>query len=47
MKGKIPGAEPVCVIIDADNRAEQFEALRCARDRWASPRTNFWRDGSM
>jgi hypothetical protein len=26
MKGKIPGAEPVCVIVDADNRAEQFEA---------------------
>jgi hypothetical protein len=41
MKGKIPAAEPVCVIIDEKNHAEQFETPRCARDRRAASRTNF------
>jgi hypothetical protein len=47
MKGKIPAAEPVCVIVDEENHAEQFEAPRCARDRRAASRANFWLDGSI
>jgi hypothetical protein len=47
MKGKISAAEPVCVIIDEENHAEQFEAPRCVRDRRAPSRRNFWRDRSM
>jgi hypothetical protein len=41
MKGKIPAAEPVCVIVDEENHAEQFEAPRGVRDRRAASRTNF------
>jgi hypothetical protein len=41
MMGKIPAAEPVCVIVDEENHAEQFEAPRGVRDRRAASRTNF------
>jgi hypothetical protein len=47
MKGKISAVEPVCVVIDEENHAEQFETPRCARDRWAPSRKKFLRDGSM
>ena len=47
MKGKISAVEPVCVTIDEENHAEQFEAPRWREIGVRRRGEVFWRDGSM